>query len=376
ARSGADANAAVDLQRTFGAMIFSPLLAILAAAWILQAHPQAIGAAAPLLFAWFVSPAIAWWLSRPRDLRVRPLATEQLRFLRMLSRRTWGYFEEFVDAENHWLPPDNYQEAPVERVAHRTSPTNIGFALTANLAAYDFGYLTAGDLLDRTEHTLATMASLERFQGHLYNWYDTRTLQPLRPMYVSSVDSGNLAGLLLTLRPGLLALVDAPILSPRAIDGVHDTLQVLLETAGATPRAAAARRAFAELAAAADECVAAIAATNDEIARSAADTDALRAGSAASQAGARDGDRAAYAHDPDEPSFFDVDPDTEAGPEADVQTVIDEPDEAPLHPHALQRSPAVETLRWARALSRQCHAVLDELYALAPAGIESGRAAR
>src|SRR5690606_30940362 len=227
--------------------------------------------------------------------------------------------------------------------------------------------------------------------------YDTRTLQPLRPMYVSSVDSGNLAGLLLTLRPGLLALVDAPILSPRAIDGVHDTLQVLLETAGATPRAAparrfatrlervaqmpmttlgAARRAFAELAAAADECVAAIAATNDEIARSAADTDALRAGSAASQAGARDGDRAAYAHDPDEPSFFDVDRDTEAGPEADVQRVIDEPDEAPLHPHALQRSPAVETLRWARALSRQCHAVLDELYALAPAGIESGRAAR
>src|SRR5690606_24705515 len=187
--------------------------------------------AAPLLAAWFFSPAIAWWLSRPLRTRVRPLDAGQTRFLRMLSRRTWAYFDEFVDDENHWLPPDNYQEAPVERIAHRTSPTNIGFALAANLAAFDFGYLTAGGLLERSGNTLDTMSSLERFHGHFYNWYDTRTLHPLRPMYVSSVDSGNLAGLMLVLRPGLLSLADAPILSPRTIDGLQDTWQVLLETA-------------------------------------------------------------------------------------------------------------------------------------------------
>ncbi|HEY0879774.1 MAG TPA: glucoamylase family protein [Zeimonas sp.] len=394
ARSGENANAAVDLQRTFSAMLSAPVVAALAAAWIATTHPMALWYAAPLLAAWFLSPAIAWWLSRPLAARLRPLDAEQARFVRMLARRTWAYFDEFVDAENHWLAPDNYQEAPVERIAHRTSPTNIGFALASNLAAFDFGYLTGGGLIERTAKTLGTLASLERFQGHFYNWYDTRTLQPLRPMYVSSVDSGNLAGLMLTLRPGLIALADAPILSSRAIDGLHDTWNVLLETAGGTPRAApvrrfgtqlarisqlpvttlgAARRAFAELAAAADECVAAIAAANDEIERSAASasTQAGATGEApsatqqSSGAGRRD-ERVSLAGAGDEASLFDDDSDAEMQAEGDVQTDLVVADEAPLHPNALQRNPAVETLRWARALSRQCHATLDELYALVP----------
>jgi len=393
ARSGESASATTDLQRSFLAMKAGPIVAVLAAAWLATAHPAALWYATPLLVAWFVSPAIAWWLSRPLRARVRALGAEPLRFLRMLSRRTWAYFEEFVDADNNWLPPDNYQEAPIERIAHRTSPTNMGFALAANLAAFDFGYLTGGDLLERTTNTLETMSSLERFQGHFYNWYDTRTLQPLRPMYVSSVDSGNLAGLLLTLRPGLLALADAPILSPRAIDGLQDTLQVLLETAGTTPRAApvrrfgaqmariaqmpmttlgAARSAFAELAGAADECVAAIAAANDEIEHAAAR--AVDEASADDDAGKRrTGDaadaREAAATAPPlvEPSpLLDDDADAQEQSDAEVQVVAEEAADIALHPHALQRSPAVETLRWARALSRQCHAVLDELYSMAP----------
>ncbi len=387
ARSGEDANAAADLRRSYGAMLSAPVVAVLAAAWIAATHPAAFWYAAPLLVAWFVSPAIAWWLSRPLRTRVRPLDAGQTRFLRMLSRRTWAYFDEFVDDENHWLPPDNYQEAPVERIAHRTSPTNIGFALTANLAAFDFGYLSAGELIERTGNTLETMASLERFQGHFFNWYDTRTLQPLRPTYVSSVDSGNLAGLLLVLRPGLLALADAPILSPRTIDGLNDAWQVLLETAGSTPRAApvrrfgtqlariaqmpvanlgAARRAFAELAGAADECVAAIAATNDEIERAADVGSTTGNGDAGTtgDAGHRD-ERTPRARSNGE-SLFDEDPDAQAQADSEVQTVDEEVDEASLHPHALQRSAAVETMRWARALSRQCHAALDELYLLAP----------
>ncbi len=119
------------------------------------------------------------------------------------------------------------QEQPGPVVAHRTSPTNIGLALLANLAAYDFGYLGSGRLLERTRRRLATMERLERYRGHFYNWYDTQTLQPLPPRYVSTVDSGNLAGHLLTLRPGLLALPDEPVFQPRMLRGLRDTLALL-----------------------------------------------------------------------------------------------------------------------------------------------------
>ena len=120
-------------------------------------------------------------------------------FLRNTARKTWHYFETFVTAGENWLPPDNYQEVPVPTIATRTSPTNMGLALLANLAALDFGYLPADGLIRRTRDTLATMQGLERYRGHFYNWYDTRTLEPLLPLYISSVDSGNLAGHLLTL---------------------------------------------------------------------------------------------------------------------------------------------------------------------------------
>ena len=129
-------------------------------------------------------------------------------FLGKLSRRTWRYFEVFVTAEENWLPPDNFQEHPARAVASRTSPTNIGMALLADLAAYDFGYCSAGRLLDRTQKTFGTLARMERYRGHFYNWYDTRSLKPLPPLYVSTVDSGNLAGNLLVLRSGLLELVE------------------------------------------------------------------------------------------------------------------------------------------------------------------------
>ena len=119
-------------------------------------------------------------------------------------------------------------------VAHRTSPTNMGLALLANLSAYDFGYISAGQLIERTTNALHTMEALERHRGHFYNWYDTQSLKPLLPTYVSTVDSGNLAGHLLTLRPGLLALPDQKILGLRFFDGLSDTLRVLEDAAGET----------------------------------------------------------------------------------------------------------------------------------------------
>src|SRR5207247_10023790 len=108
----------------------------------------------------------------------------------------------------HWLPPDHFQETPSPAISHRTSPTNIGLALLANLSAYDLGYISAGQLIQRTANTFRTMETLERYRGHFYNWYDTQSLKPLPPLYISTVDSGNLAGHLLTLRSGLLALLD------------------------------------------------------------------------------------------------------------------------------------------------------------------------
>jgi cellobiose phosphorylase len=189
----------------------------------------------PVLLLWLVSPAVAWWISLRLVSPVPDLSAEQRTFLRASARRTWRYFADFVGPDDNWLPPDNFQEYPAPVVASRTSPTNIGMALLADLAAYDFGYIPAGECLRLVESTLATMEKLERYRGHFYNWYDTRTLEPLRPQYVSSVDSGNLAGSLLTLQAGLLELKDAPVLSIHAFQGLQDTLEVLAEHVPALP---------------------------------------------------------------------------------------------------------------------------------------------
>ncbi|WP_028571752.1 GH36-type glycosyl hydrolase domain-containing protein [Desulfonatronum lacustre] len=195
------------------------------------ALPGTLSVALPLLTLWFVSPLIAWWLSLPIRPRKVRLTDDQLVFLRKLSRKTWAFFEQFVGPEDHWLPPDNFQEAPREVVAHRTSPTNMGFALLSNLSARDFGYITVGRFMDRTENALGSMDGLARHRGHFYNWYDTRTRKPLLPMYVSSVDSGNLAASLMTLREGLLALPDEKLTGERLFDGIADTAMVLMDVA-------------------------------------------------------------------------------------------------------------------------------------------------
>jgi len=221
-----------DLPASFRAMWFAPALAAGTAIYLVAANPAALAVAAPILILWLISPAIAWWVSLPLARREVRLSVEQHRFLGRIARKTWAFFETFVGPEDHWLPPDNYQEYRIAALAHRTSPTNMGLALLANLTAYDFGYIPAGQLVERTHNTLETMAGLERHRGHFYNWYDTQTLRPLNPAYVSTVDSGNLAGHLLTLRPGLTALLDQPILAPRWLNGLADALGIVVESAG------------------------------------------------------------------------------------------------------------------------------------------------
>jgi cyclic beta-1,2-glucan synthetase len=175
----------------FGALAIGG--AALVVSWMAHGHISV--ASAVLALAWSASPAIAVWASRthsPR--RARKLTVEDAKALRLIARRTWRYFETFVTPAHNWLPPDNFQQDPKAVVAHRTSPTNIGLYLLSALAAHDLGWAGLGDTLARLEATLATLNKLDRFRGHFYNWYDTHDLRALEPRYVSSVDSGNLAG--------------------------------------------------------------------------------------------------------------------------------------------------------------------------------------
>ncbi|NCC84704.1 MAG: cyclic beta 1-2 glucan synthetase, partial [Clostridia bacterium] len=190
-------SAPVSLISSLRTMWIGPLLAICVTAVLAVSTPQVLPTAGALLAIWLFSPAIVWWISRAIPRRKDALTKEQILFLRGTARKTWAFFETFVGPEDQWLPPDNFQEHPAPVIAHRTSPTNMGLALLANLSAYDFGIISTGKFLDRTTKTLHTMGTLERYKGHFFNWYDTLTLAPLPPRYISSVDSGNLAGHLL-----------------------------------------------------------------------------------------------------------------------------------------------------------------------------------
>ncbi|MGV8899143.1 MAG: GH36-type glycosyl hydrolase domain-containing protein [Burkholderiaceae bacterium] len=224
------------LSSYYRSMWIAPVVALASASWLTMNNLVAMEAATPILLLWWASPIIAYWISRPIARRSAQLSEEQTLFLKSLSRKTWHFFETYVGPEGNWLPPDNVQEHPVAVIAYRTSPTNIGLSLLANLTAYDFGYIPAGQLIERSQNTLQSMAVLERHQGHFYNWYDTQYLTPLHPMYVSAVDSGNLAGHLLTLGPGLIGLLDTPILGIRVFSGIRDTFEILRAIAGDTDK--------------------------------------------------------------------------------------------------------------------------------------------
>ena len=298
-----------DLAASFRAMWFSPTLAAATAITLAGANPAGLAIAGPILLLWLVSPVIAWWASLPLSRREAPLTAEQTRFLGGIARKTWAFFETFVGPQDHWLPPDNYQEQGDARLAHRTSPTNMGLALLANLSAYDFGYIPAGQLVERTARALETMTGLQRHRGHIYNWYDTQSLQPLSPVYISTVDSGNLAGHLLTLRPGLMELLDRPILEARWLDGLSDTLGIL-ETAAGDP-------------------------APTMLARFRMDLDAACAS---------------------RPNTL-----------REARRLLDQlSSSAEALSDLLGQEPETEALWWARALDRQCRAARDELASLAP----------
>ena len=190
--------------------------------------------ATPFLISWTLAPIAVRWLSGGRERAAgRELNGEQQLLLRRIARQTWRYFDDFVGPQTHWLPPDNYQEALRVEIAQRTSPTNIGLWLLSLLAAHDFGYLPLDEVVLRSQETLDTLDKMERFHGHFYNWYDVQNAQPLRPRYISAVDSGNFLGALWTHEQGLNDLQRQPLLGAKALNGLMDVLGLLRESLGA-----------------------------------------------------------------------------------------------------------------------------------------------
>jgi hypothetical protein len=197
-----------------------PVFGICVAA-TLFARPNAAPYALPFIIAWCCSKLISNWLNRSPHSVDAQLTEKQRRFLRDVGLRTWRYFAEFSNDHNNWLIPDNVQEEPY-RIAERFSPTNLGFLLNARQAALELGYLTVSEFASQTELTLASLSKLPRYFGHLLNWYDNISLQPLDPLFVSSVDSGNLCASLWILKQGCIELLNRPVWGQRAINGVAD----------------------------------------------------------------------------------------------------------------------------------------------------------
>jgi cyclic beta-1,2-glucan synthetase len=207
-------------------------IALVAGLLVVALKPAAWPVATPFILLWVLAPAIAWRISLPtKDPRSQAQSTQEMRALRLIARRTWRFFEVFVDTDEHDLPPDNFQEDPEPAEAHRTSPSNVGLYLLSTMVAYDFGWIGILDMVERLEATFQTVTELRRFRGHFFNWYDTQSLQPLDPLYVSTADSGNLAGHLIALGQGCRELIHQSPLCPETLEGVRDALDLVLESA-------------------------------------------------------------------------------------------------------------------------------------------------
>lgn len=217
------------LQSIFKQMWFSPFFAVVAIVSMQFFFPISVTTASPILAVWIIAPLIAWSISQSGYQNTDSLNIEENIYLRKLARRIWLYFETFVTASDNWLPPDNYQLEPVDRVARRTSPTNIGLALLANITAWDFGYICITNVTERISKTFDSVQKLEKYKGHLYNWYNTETLEPLHPKYISSVDSGNLMGHYLTLKQALISLPGQKIITAQSFEGLLDSVRLLSE---------------------------------------------------------------------------------------------------------------------------------------------------
>ena len=189
--------------------------------------------AVPAAILWLMAPAVAYMISKPYKKRREKLPDKDMKLLRRIARKTWRYFEDFAGENDNYLPADNFQEDPPKGSAHRTSPTNIGLLLISVISACDMGYIGLGEMGGRFEKILDTIEKLEKWRGHLYNWYNTVTLETLRPLYISTVDSGNFTGYMMAVKEGILENLRGPVPKPSFASGLLDTLELMNEEEGA-----------------------------------------------------------------------------------------------------------------------------------------------
>lgn len=213
------------LQSYWRSMGSSLIFGILVAAAAMFWKPESVIFSLIFLIIWSASPYIAFIISRDDDEEEEVLTEDERNELGKIARRTWRYFEEFSNSKNNYLAPDNFQEDPPRGIAYRTSPTNIGLGLLASLSGRDMGYTGIKEAVENISKTISTIEKMEKWNGHLYNWYDTRTLEPLHPLYVSTVDSGNFVCYLIILQEGLKKYFSSPLVEPVFVRGIKDTLR-------------------------------------------------------------------------------------------------------------------------------------------------------
>lgn len=229
AETGTDRRTPVDLY-----LELTPLVSTVIALLLIVTRPSALPMATPILVVWACSGLLSRWLNRPLRPGTSEITRDDQEFLRSTALRTWRFYRTFSNEANHWLVPDTVQEDPFTIIPN-ISPTNLGFLLNARIAAYEFGYISLDELIAATEATLGTMRSMSKFRGHLFNWYDIATLQPLEPKFVSTVDSGNLACCLWVLKQSCLQLAERPASEPSIGQGIRDHVRIVADLAGAMP---------------------------------------------------------------------------------------------------------------------------------------------
>lgn len=208
-------------------MLPGPIVAILIVTALVVFSPVVFISALPFIALWLINPIVNVWLRMKKVSSEKGLDDNAIAQYRSYARKTWRFFERFVNHEDNYLAPDNFQEEPAPAIAHRTSPTNIGIQLLSLSSAYDFGYVGRLEFIESAERTFATLNRMEKFNGHFYNWYNTQTLETLRPQYISTVDSGNLVGHLFTFKQALLELRKSNGININAADGLIDTFSIL-----------------------------------------------------------------------------------------------------------------------------------------------------
>ena len=228
----AKSRASLSLYNFFRMMRGSLMLTLAVAIAVALTNPRGFELALPLLVLWAFAPVLAREISLPPPQKqIEPLSETAINMLRTTARQTWRFFATFVCAADNYLPPDNFQETPKAIIAHRSSPTNFGLYLLSVVAARDFGWLGLSDMAARLTQTLNSLDKLERFHGHFFNWYETRDLRALEPKYISSVDSGNLAGHLIALAQACEDVAERPLVQPEFLNGIADSLHLLRRSA-------------------------------------------------------------------------------------------------------------------------------------------------